>query len=140
MKSWNEMKSLMFDEDPLLIFARAGEMEGIKRSVNVMNLEKRDRKGYTPLMLSAMKGHLEGVNYFLMLNADIHVRDNHGNSVLMAAVFHGHYSVVKLLLEHGADPDVINYKKQTAILFARTFGHQAIERILTEKLTTTNFS
>ncbi len=130
MRTWEDYKPLLFSEDPIFEFARKGNIEGIKKTVNIVNLDAKDKKGYSPLMLAAYHGHLEAVRLLLSLTPDIESRDNNGNSILMAATFNGHFSVVELLLEHGADPHAANYKKQTALVFARTFGLIDIERIL----------
>lgn len=130
MRNWNDTKKLLLTEDPLFTYCRRSDIDGIKKSVNIMNLDTRDEKGYSPLMLSAYYGHYEGVALLLNLGADIHSRDKNGNSILMAATFKGHLSIVELLLRHGADPEACNYKKQTALVFARTFKMKKIELIL----------
>ncbi|MES2525630.1 MAG: ankyrin repeat domain-containing protein [Bdellovibrionota bacterium] len=130
MRTITDYKKLILLEDPILEYARRGSLEGVKSYVNIMNLDLKDDKGYSPLMWAAHNGHYEVVKLLLSLEADVQSRDNNGNSILMAAVFKGHLQVVQLLLEHGADPDACNYKKQTALVFARTFGLRAIERIL----------
>lgn len=130
MKHWKKYRELIIAEDPIFLYSRRGDVEGISQTVNVVNLDKRDPKGYSPLMLAAYHGHFEAVQLFLSLGADIHSRDNHGNSILMAATFRGHLPIVRLLLEHGADPDACNYRKQTALVFAQTFKLKAIEKIL----------
>lgn len=130
MKNWEDCKRSLFNEDPILEFSRNGNVEGIKRCVNIINLDTRDSKGYTPLMLAAYHGHYDSVKLLLSLTADIHVRDKNGNSILMAATFKGHTFIVALLLQHGADPEAANYKKQTALVFARAFGMKAIEKVL----------
>ncbi len=130
MRTIEDYKKLILLEDPIFEYARRGDLEGVKTSVNIINLDLKDKKGYSPLMWAAHNGHYEVVNLLLSLEADIHSRDNNGNSVLMAAVFKGNLGIVKLLLDKGADPDACNYKKQTALVFARTFGLKAIEQIL----------
>ncbi len=130
MRKWEDCKRSLFTEDPILEFARKGNVEGIKKAVNVLNLDGKDKKGYSPLMLAASNGHVEAVKLLLSLTADIHSRDNNGNSILMAATFYGHLAIVELLLEHGADPEAANDRKQTALVYARTFGMKAIERLL----------
>ena len=130
MRTIEDYKKLLLLEDPILEYARRGDLEGVKSSVNIINLDLKDKKGYSPLMWAAHNGHYEVVSLLLSLEADIHSRDHNGNSILMAAVFKGHLGIVKLLLDEGADPDACNYKKQTALVFARTFGLKAIEQIL----------
>jgi ankyrin repeat protein len=130
MRNFEIFKLALISEDPVFIYSRRGDLEGIKKYVNILNIDSRDKKGYSPLMLAAYHGHSEAVKLLLSLSADIHSRDHHGNSILMAATFNGHIDIVEILLQHGADPDACNYKKQTALVFARTFGLKAIEKVL----------
>lgn len=130
MRTFEDYKKLILLEDPIFEYARGGNLQGVKSSVNIMNLDLKDKRGYSPLMWAAHNGHKDIVILLLSLEADIHSRDLNGNSILMAAVFKGHLGIVQLLLEKGADPDACNYKKQTALVFARTFGLRAIEQIL----------
>ncbi len=130
MRNFEDYKKFILLEDPILEYARRGDLEGVKTSVNILNLDAKDKKGYSPLMWAAHNGHYDVVKLLLSLEADVHSRDNNGNSVLMAATFKGQIRIVQLLLEKGADPDACNYKKQTALVFARTFGLKAIEQIL----------
>lgn len=130
MRNWEDCKRSLFSEDPIFAFARSGNIEGVKKTVNVLNLDAKDKKGYSPLMLAACHGHFELVKLLISLSADIHSRDKNGNSILMAATFHGHLPIVECLLEHGADPEAANFKKQTALAFARTFRMKAIELAL----------
>lgn len=132
MRNWNDTKKLLLTEDPLFAYCRRGDIEGIKKTVNIVNLDAKDDKGYSPLMLSAYYGHYEAVVLLLNLGADIHSRDKNGNSILMAATFKGNLSIVELLLQSGADPEACNYKRQTALLFARTFKMKKIEQILSQ--------
>lgn len=130
MTNWEKTKLLLIDEDPILIYARRGDVDGIRKSLNILNVDKKDEKGYSPLMLAAMNGHVEAVRFLLSVPADINSLDNHGNSVLMGATFTGQTAIVEILLDHGADPNVCNLKKQTALLFARTFKLTKIEKVL----------
>jgi len=131
MRNWNYTKRLLLDEDPLFAYCRRGDIDGIKKTVNILNLDKKDEKGYSPLMLAAYYGHYEACEILLGLSADIHSRDKNGNSILMAATFKGHLRIVQLLLRNGADPEACNFKKQTALVFAKTFKLKKIELILT---------
>lgn len=130
MRTWEQCKRTLFTKDPIFEFAQSGNVEGLKKVVNVLNLDARDEKGYSPLMLAAYHGRLEAVKLLISLKADILSRDKNGNSILMAATFNGHVEVVLFLLENGADPEAANFRKQTAMVFARTLGKKKIERIL----------
>lgn len=132
LRTWNDYRKALGIKDPVFDFASTGNVEGLKSSINVVNLDATDSRGYSPLMLTACHGHYEAAAFLIKLGADLSTRDNNGNSPLMAAVFYGHLPIVKLLLENGADPDACNYKKQTALLFAKIFGKREIAEVLIE--------
>lgn len=62
------------------------------------------REGYTPLIIAAVRGHVEVVRLLLRRGADIDAVDNEGRTALNLAVCCSVEEVVTLLLEHGADP------------------------------------
>lgn len=136
MRTWHDYRKAMGIQDPVFEFASKGDIENLKSSLNVMNIDSCDSRGYSPLMLTVCHGHYEAAAMLISLGANLSTRDNNGNSPLMAAVFYGHLSIVKLLLENGADPDACNYKKQTALLFARIFGKSEIAQVLIENRAT----
>merc|ERR1712100_831393 len=64
-------------------------------------------KGWTPLLVAAGEGHLDGVQTLLNYNATVHgfLGDGrHERSALQEAAEQGHASVVALLLENKDDP------------------------------------
>ncbi len=132
MRTWIDYRKALGLNDPVFDFAIKGNLEGLKSTISVLNVDARDIRGYSPLMLTVCHGHFEAASFLVKIGADLSTRDNNGNSLLMAAVFYGHLSIVKLLLENGADPDACNYKKQTALLFAQVFGKHEIAKILIE--------
>ena len=66
---------------------------------------EQEEHGYTPLLLSANKGHLELAQLLLNSGADPNLSANEGLSPLIAAAMAGHVQVVQLLLETGANPN-----------------------------------
>lgn len=65
-----------------------------------LDVEIRDRNGYTPLMLAAQNGDEQMVDFFLEKGADIESKDSrYGQTPLSDAADKGHEATVKLLLE-----------------------------------------
>jgi len=113
------------------------------------NVEARTLQDESPLMMAALKGHLEIARKLIARGADVnkpgwtplhyastggHVRlielllENHayidaespnGSTPLMMAALYGTAAAVKLLLDEGADPGIRNQLGLTAIDFAR---------------------
>src|SRR5262245_17796629 len=87
-----------------------------------VDLNARDERGYSALMLAAYCGGLEAAEVLLARGANPNGTDFAGNSVLMGAVFKGHLPLVRRLLEHGADPKLKNAAGLDAFDFALQFG------------------
>ena len=60
----------------------------------------------TPLIISAIKGHLECMKVLIREGADLNIQGGNGNTALTAAAIKGHVESVKLLIQAGADLDI----------------------------------
>ncbi len=116
--------------------------------------EVRNAQDESPLMIAALKGHLEIAQALIAKGADVNkpgwaplhyaatsaqlaimslLLDHHayidaespnGTTPLMMAAFYGNASAVKLLLEEGADPLLKNQQGLSAIDFAQRASHK----------------
>jgi ankyrin repeat protein len=96
------------------------------------DIEARDSKGYTPLILAAYNGHDAAAALLLHHGARPDTPDLvRGNTALMGVAFKGYDSIAGQLLAARAQPDAINKAGQTALMMAAMFGHAAIvDRLL----------
>ncbi|XP_063405743.1 serine/threonine-protein phosphatase 6 regulatory ankyrin repeat subunit C-like [Mytilus trossulus] len=86
-----------------------GHTEVVKLLIEIgLNVNDRQKNGFTPLYLACLKGHYETVKYLLDLNGDklnsrvdTTLKDTQGNSALHAAFSNQHTDVVQLLTEYG---------------------------------------
>ncbi len=91
------------------------------------DIEARDPKGYTPLILASYNGHVAATEELLGRGAIVDAPDGaRGNTALMGVVFKGYDAFVDRLLVVGADPNRTNNAGQTALMMAAMFGHAAI--------------
>ncbi len=108
-------------------FLQASEA-GNTRAINIfinsgVNLEARDERNWTPLMISSFNGK-EAVAFLLIQSgAKIDAQDNNGYSPLHWAAFNGYSNVVGLLLKNGANPNMLSKFGWTALMQAATRGH-----------------
>ncbi len=123
MRSWNDYKTTFGSTEDLHEAARSGDVLQIARLVtSIDNLNVKNAKGYSPLMLAAYNGHLDASRYLIEVGADLDSTDPAGNSILMGVAFKGHRDILQLLLQSGADPHHKNRAGQDALQFAQMFG------------------
>jgi ankyrin repeat protein len=69
------------------------------------NVNIRDNRGTTPLVLAAQLGFVEGVDFLISSGARVDEPDNTGETPLIGAVHRKDASLVRILLKAGANPD-----------------------------------
>jgi len=126
--SWNDFqKTIVSPHADAFDAAREGRLSDlIARLSTLPDINYKDAKGYSVLMLAAYHGHADLVGYLLSQNADPNTVDAGGNSVLMGAAFKGHAAIVRRLLAAGADRHYRNSKGQTALDFAQLFARRDV--------------
>jgi ankyrin repeat protein len=123
MRTWNEYKTTSGSIEAFHESARSGDVVQIARLADEMrDLDEKNAKGYSALMLAAYNGQLEASRYLISIGADLNSTDPAGNSILMGVAFKGHKEILELLLMHGADPQHKNRAGQDALQFAHMFG------------------
>ena len=85
-KGHDEIVGLLVKEDDFLLFAKAGDLKGVKIAVEraKIDLEVKSVDGYTALLYAAAKNHRKVVKYLLKAGADP-AEDNDGISILQYA-------------------------------------------------------
>jgi hypothetical protein len=77
----------------------------ILRSIMNLNIDIRNNKGQTPLMIAAEKNNLDFVTLYIRHHADLNLQDNTGNTALKIATDNKYFDIVQLLLDNGANPN-----------------------------------
>ena len=80
---------------------------------NVIDLEKVDKGGSTPLHWASYSSAIEIALYLINLGADINKQDNNGNTPLHLAVIKNSYKMVIKLLQKGALTNILNNENKT---------------------------
>ena len=133
MRSWDDYKETIKSSEDLFTQARSGELTKTQEymlSHPGVDINQKNHKGYSPLMLSVYHGHFEVSELLLNHGADPDSADLSGNTILMGAAFKGDEEIIKLLIRHGARKDLINNNGMTASEWASAFGRQNALAIL----------
>ncbi len=87
------------------------------------NLEVRDERNWTPLMVAAFNGNMEAALLLIECGARISTQDKNGYTPLHWAAYNGHIDMVKMLIDKKAEPDLPSQYGWTALMQAATRGH-----------------
>ena len=93
------------------------------------NLEVRTLQDESPLMMAALKGHLDLAKKLIERGADV---NKTGWTPLHYAATHGHLAIMELLLEHHAYIDAESPNGSTPLMMAAHYGTPAAVKLLLE--------
>ncbi len=107
--------------------ARSGDLAMLDEFIGAgYDLDTRDGKGYTALILAAYHGHATAVEQLLAAGADPCAQDHRGNTALMGAIFKGEVAIARRLLRADCAPDQRNNAGQTAAMYAALFRRKEV--------------
>ena len=109
---------------------KAAELSELLKQGLDVNL--RDAKGNTLLMLSSYHGKTEIVRILLKSGATVDLRNEKGQTPLGGVAFKGYAEIATLLLDAGADP-LADQGGSTPVDYATLFGRQEILVLLRER-------
>jgi len=118
--------------EPMAELARSGETAKLAEAIaQGLEVNLRDGKGNTLLMIAAYQGRIETVAMLLKAGAQVDLRNEKGQTPLGGVAFKGHLEIARMLLDAGADP-LGDQGGSTPIDFATTFGRHEIVTLLRE--------
>ena len=110
--------------------ARTNNIDELKTSMQTTDVNAKDGRGSTALIIAAYYNNIEAVKTLIDAGADLELPDGMGNSALMGVCFKGYTEVAGLLLNSGASVITKNADNSTALIFAATFGHNDLIKLL----------
>ncbi len=130
---WESYKQTMVVPSSPWSAAKANDTAELTRLLDAgAELNERDTRGYSPLMLAAYSGSQEAFELLLARGADPDSADGAGNTVLMGAAFKGHLEMVKQLVAAGANVYTRNRAGLDALNFASQFGRNDVAAFLAQ--------
>jgi len=141
MSNWENYKKTMIQDKTIWSAAKENDIQFLKYAISNTNINAKDHRGYSALMLAAYSGSFEAAQFLLLNGADPNTADFGGNTVLMGAAFKGDLEIVNLLVEHNAHIYLKNHSLMTALDYSILFGRKNVElylKNLTENQKTLN--
>ena len=142
MSDWNTYKTTFNLSEDIFALARGGDVNQLKGFLNSnleVDINKKNHKGHSPLMISVYNGNHEISRMLLEKDADPNSSDLSGNTVLMGAAFKGDVEMVILLVNRGAKLDRKSHNGITAEQWARAFGRSNVVSLLSTKVKNSKF-
>jgi len=96
------------------------------------DLEARDSKGATPLVLAARFNHADTLERLVEAGADVESRDNSKRTPIIWASWNGHTSTVEKLASVGADVNAADENGKTGFMLAALGDHTATVEALAQ--------
>lgn len=115
---------------PIINAARSGDVNLLSSLVTPKNINDRDEKGYTPLIIACYNHQPDAAAWLLQNGADVNAADFGGNTALMGACFKVYADIAQLLIIIGARLDLQHGNGGTALMFAAMFGRNELVKLL----------
>lgn len=135
-KNYQEIINVMLEYEKLLLPLHAAikiyDMPRFLHHVEFEDINKRDLRGITPLMLAAELGYEDILVRLLFSEADINIIDNDGKTALFYAVKYNHYNIVRKLIDNGADITIRCIKNKDVMILSAEAGNIRMVKILLE--------
>ena len=100
-----------------------------------LDINIKDRKDQTPLLLAVSENHTEIVKMLLNAGADPNICNFRQVTPLIISSYRGNTAITKLLLDNNADPDLRDDEGITALMYACYKGHSNIVSLLIDART-----
>lgn len=108
----------------------SGELKRVKRIINSINIDEKDKENTTPLLLSIGLENEVISNYLIDRGANINEIDIEGNAPIHLASFFGLKNVVVKLISKRADLNVKTSKGNLPLALAVNNNHIEVIKIL----------
>ncbi|XP_071115943.1 ankyrin-1-like [Haliotis cracherodii] len=100
-------------------------------SLNVVDIDSRGYRRWTPMMVAARRGNRKVVALLLAKGADVSLVDAYNDNILHLACMGGHVKMVKFVLSlNVVDIDCRGFDSQTPVMGAARQGHGEVVELL----------
>ncbi|MFZ4862876.1 ankyrin repeat domain-containing protein [Sphingobacterium sp. Mn56C] len=117
-------------KNEIIAAVEKGDLPFIQAHVDGKNVNLRNSKDQTLLMMATYKNNTEMATFLIQAGADPNLQDDIQNSPFLYAAASGYLELVQLFLNHGARFDVFNRYGGTGLIPAAEKGHIDVVRLL----------
>lgn len=123
-----EALGLDMNEQAMIVSVDQGDFEVVKLLIDggLSPDVTHGKYGFSPLILTAIRGDRGIMDLLLVNNANVDLRSNDGRTALMAAAWNGHADIVNQLINNGANVGLSNTDGWTAMHYAAWKGYSGI--------------
>lgn len=120
--------------DVLADAAMNGNLAQVKSLIGQgVDVNLKNKEGFTALTKAVMKGHLEVVKYLVSKGADVNAKNRINFTALIIASSEGHLEIVKYLIDNGANVNDRDNDGFTALMWASGRGRLEVVKFLISK-------
>ncbi|XP_072049082.1 ankyrin repeat and SAM domain-containing protein 3-like [Amphiura filiformis] len=136
-RGWGPLENeATFDPIPLDLHTAAsiGQYDSVSAMIasGQVDIDKRNKGSWTPLMYASYIGHDNIVNLLLDAGAKVDIKSEKGTTALMLTASCGNESVAYFLIQQGAEIEVQDNRGWNTLFYATFAGHQKMVQFLME--------
>ena len=129
-----DKNSVVAAPEALVFFAANGNLEAVQVLLaRDIDIETRNKSGFSALMTAVVLGHTEIVEFLLERQAQVDARDSMEKTALMHAAAAGALEIVNRLIAYGADVNAVSNGGVTVFMEAALAMHVEVMELLLQQ-------
>lgn len=119
---------------PLLSASAEGDMKALTSLFkSKVNINAKNKAGYTALMIAASNGQKEAAQFLLKHKADVNIKNEDGQTALYFALIAEQSDLAIEMIQQGAEIDDVSGEGDSALLIATTANQNDVMNLLIKK-------
>ena len=98
--------------------------------IDVIDLEKKDKYGYTPLLITSYHNYIELAKFLISKGANVNNVNDYGDTSLHYTSYYNNIELAKLLIDKGANVNINNNTGDTPLIIASRNNYIELAKLL----------